>query len=78
MAAWQSNFGAVLAELGDLTGARTHYERALAIGQATLGPDHPKVTIYRRNLGDVVQHWVVGSAECFHSSLDDTGAVRGC
>jgi len=40
---------------GDLAGARTHYERALKIGQATLGPDHPNVAIFRRNLEDVVQ-----------------------
>jgi hypothetical protein len=30
-------------------------ERALAIGEATLGPDHPDVAIRRNNLGSVLQ-----------------------
>ena len=55
MAAWHSNLGLVLRELGDLGGARAQHERALEIGQATLGPDHPDVAVYRRNLDDVLQ-----------------------
>jgi len=35
---------------GDLTGARTHYEQALTIGEQTLGPTHPDVASYRNNL----------------------------
>jgi len=38
-----------------LAGARTHYERALEIGQTTLGSDHPYAVIFRRNLEEVVQ-----------------------
>jgi hypothetical protein len=44
----------VLADLGDLAGAKAQYERALAISEAALGPDHPTVAIYRRNLGGVL------------------------
>jgi len=33
------NLGTGPAELGDLTGARTHHERALEIGQTTLRSD---------------------------------------
>jgi tetratricopeptide (TPR) repeat protein len=36
------NLGDVLEELGDLDGARQQYERALAIEQASLGPDRPR------------------------------------
>ncbi|MDF2744436.1 MAG: ATP/GTP-binding protein [Actinomycetia bacterium] len=36
-------------------GAGELYERALAIGEAALGPDHPTVATYRNNLGSVLQ-----------------------
>jgi hypothetical protein len=49
MATRHSNLGTMPADLGDLAGARTHYERALEIGQATLRPNHPMVT-FRDNL----------------------------
>jgi hypothetical protein len=35
---------------GDLAGARPYYERALAIGEKALGPDHPTTQIFRGNL----------------------------
>jgi tetratricopeptide (TPR) repeat protein len=35
--------------------AKATYERALAIGEATLGPDHPKVAIRVNNLGGVLK-----------------------
>jgi Tetratricopeptide repeat len=38
MATRRNNLGTVLIDLGDLAGARTHQERALEIGQATLRP----------------------------------------
>jgi hypothetical protein len=41
MATLYSNLGLVLADLGDLASARTLFERALNIGQATLGPNPP-------------------------------------
>jgi len=33
----------VLQDLGDLNGAKTQYEQALAINKAAYGPDHPSV-----------------------------------
>ena len=33
--------------LGDLNGARTQLERALQIGEAALGPDHPDIGALR-------------------------------
>jgi Tetratricopeptide repeat len=45
----------VLRQLGDLADARTHIERALEIGQATLGPNHPSVAKFRGNLDDVLR-----------------------
>ena len=36
-------------------GAGELYERALAIGEAALGPDHPTVATWRNNLGSVLQ-----------------------
>jgi Flp pilus assembly protein TadD len=43
-----------LADLGDLAGGRTQYERALEITEATLGPDHPTMAIRHSNLGNVL------------------------
>jgi tetratricopeptide repeat protein len=37
------NLGIVQRELGELAAARTTQERALAIGEAAYGPDHPDV-----------------------------------
>jgi hypothetical protein len=40
--AWRCDtLGRVLRELGELAGARVQYERAVTIGEATFGPDHP-------------------------------------
>jgi hypothetical protein len=55
MATRHNNLGLVLRDQGDLTGARTHQERALEITEATLGPDHPTMAMYRHHLDDVVQ-----------------------
>jgi tetratricopeptide repeat protein len=46
---------ATLRRLGDLAGARMQYERALAIAEAALGPDHEDVAKWRSNLGLVLQ-----------------------
>jgi hypothetical protein len=54
--AWcRDTLGRVLHELGDLVGARAQFERALQIGEAALGPDHPHVATWRSNLGRVLQ-----------------------
>ena len=50
MATAVNNLGSVLKAEGDLAGARAAYERALAIAEKALGPDHPNTVIFRRNL----------------------------
>jgi hypothetical protein len=55
VAAWRNSLGGVLQDLGDPAGARAQYERALEIGEAALGPDHPTVATYRRNLDSVLR-----------------------
>jgi hypothetical protein len=45
----------VLQQLGDLAGARSHHERALAVDEAAFGVDHPRVAGDRDNLDRVVQ-----------------------
>jgi hypothetical protein len=47
------HIGSALRDLGDLDGAKAQLDRALAIGEAALGPDHPDVAIYRHNLAAV-------------------------
>ena len=41
---------AVLHVQGDLAGARTFYERALAFSEKALGPEHPNTVTIRNNL----------------------------
>ena len=55
MAHWHNDLGLVLRDLGDLPGARVEFEQALQIGQATVGPDHPNMATFRRNLDQVRQ-----------------------
>jgi tetratricopeptide (TPR) repeat protein len=50
-----NNLGGVLRDLGDLTGARAAFERALKIDEAAFGPDHPKVARDVNNLGRVLR-----------------------
>jgi len=50
-----NNLGLVLRDLGDLDGARTQFERALEIAQATLGLNHPDMAVIHRHLDDVLQ-----------------------
>ena len=54
--AWtRETFAAMEPHLGDLTGARTQYERGLQISEAALGPDHPDIASGANNLGSVLQ-----------------------
>ena len=53
-----SNLAAILADLGDLDGARQLYEQVLAARQRLLGDDHPdtlhsmnQLTAVRQDLG---------------------------
>jgi Tetratricopeptide repeat len=41
--------------LSCLEGAGEQYERALAVGEAALGPDHREMAVWRGNLGRVLQ-----------------------
>jgi tetratricopeptide (TPR) repeat protein len=50
-----NNLGGVPQALGDMEGAKKMYKRALAIGEATYGPDHPDVALVVNNLGNVLQ-----------------------
>ncbi len=45
-----NNLGRVLQALGDLAGARAAFERALAICERVLGPEHPNTRNARGNL----------------------------
>jgi tetratricopeptide (TPR) repeat protein len=54
VARFRNNFGDVLRDQGDLEGARVQLERALAVSEAALGPDHPDVAIRRNNLGGLL------------------------
>jgi hypothetical protein len=55
MASRHSNLNSAPTDLGDLDGARTHHERALEIGQATLYPNHPTMATFRDNLDHALQ-----------------------
>ena len=54
-AALWNNLGRVLQALGDLPAARKCIERALAIGERALGPDHPTVATRVNNLGSILR-----------------------
>jgi hypothetical protein len=44
----------MLQDIRYLTNAKVSFERAVAIGEAALGTDHPDVAIWRKNLGNVL------------------------
>ena len=79
MAIRRSNLGSVLQALGDLPGAREQLERALAISEAALGPDHPDVGIRRNNLGSVLQALgdLPGAREQYERALAISEAALG-
>ncbi len=55
-AAWLSNeLGYHLLQMGDYAGARPYYERALAIWEQALGPDHPLTARSLNSLGTLLQ-----------------------
>ena len=43
----------LLKDEGDLAGARDHLERALAIKEKALGPEHPSTRLTRNNLANL-------------------------
>jgi tetratricopeptide (TPR) repeat protein len=81
-----ANAGGLLNELGsylsivaDYAGARATYERALAIGEATFGPDHPTVAIRVNNLGGVLKNLgdLAGAQVAFERALAIDEAAFG-
>jgi tetratricopeptide (TPR) repeat protein len=54
-AALCANLGYHLRTIGDLRGARPHYERALAIREKVLGAEHPDTARSLNNLGGLLQ-----------------------
>ncbi len=50
-----NELGYHLAMIGDYSGARPHYERALAINEQVLGAEHPDTTVSLNNLGSLLQ-----------------------
>jgi Tfp pilus assembly protein PilF len=50
-----SNLAAIQKDQGDLPGARASMERAIAIAEKHLGPDHPNLAAMRSNLATILQ-----------------------
>lgn len=50
-----NNLGVLLQAMGDLSGARPYYERALAIQEKVLGPEHPDTARSLNNLANLLQ-----------------------
>ena len=49
-----NNLAGLLRDKGYLTAARPLFERALAIYEKALGPDHPTTAVIRKNLQGMV------------------------
>jgi tetratricopeptide (TPR) repeat protein len=74
-----NNLGYHLHGVGDYTGARAAYERALVIDEVIYGPDHPKVGIRVNNLGLVLHDLgdLRGARAAFERALVIGEAVYG-
>jgi tetratricopeptide (TPR) repeat protein len=74
-----NNLGSHRNMVADYAGARTAYERALAIDQAVYGPDHPNVAIDVNNLGSVLKALgdLAGARAAFERALAIDQAVYG-
>ena len=55
LAACLNNLGTLLQAMGDPAGARPYLERALAIWERVLGPDHPDTASSLNNLGSLLR-----------------------
>ncbi|HRQ14517.1 MAG TPA: tetratricopeptide repeat protein [Promineifilum sp.] len=55
LAGFDSSIGHLLSSMGDPAGARPYYERALAIRERVLGPEHPDTAGSLNNLGYLLQ-----------------------
>jgi len=78
-AALWNELGYHLHTLADYAGARAAFERALAIDEATFGPDHPKIAIRVNNLGSVLQDLgdLTGARAAYERSLAIWRAAYG-
>jgi Tetratricopeptide repeat len=65
-----SNLGSVFQDLGDLEGARHLHERALAIREARLGPDHPDTATTQRSLTNL-RHELAAQDQLAHTAAAD-------
>ena len=65
--------GRVLRGLKELAGAKALHERALEIGEATLGPDHPTVATWHNDLGLVLRD--LGDLEGARAQLERALAI---
>ncbi len=73
------NTGGVLRDLGDLDGAKENYQRALEIGEAVYGKDHPTAAGHINNLGNVLRDLgdLEGAKEHFERALAIAEEVYG-
>ena len=55
VARFSAHLGGLLTILAEVEKARTGLERALGLLEATLGPNHPDVTVVRANLDRVLK-----------------------
>jgi tetratricopeptide (TPR) repeat protein len=65
---------ATLSKLGDWGAARPHFESALALREAAVGPDHPDVGLILSNLGSVYEH--LGEHAKARTALERSLAIR--
>jgi Tetratricopeptide repeat len=57
----------------DIAGARQYYERALAIRERALGPEHPSTAATLSNLGGLLQSQgdFLAAQQCHEPCTDD-------
>jgi tetratricopeptide (TPR) repeat protein len=74
-----SNLGHYLNTVADYRGAKSAYEQALKINEATFGPYHPNVATAVNNLGSVLQALdnLAGAEIAFERALKIDEAVHG-
>jgi tetratricopeptide (TPR) repeat protein len=74
-----NGLGMVLQELGDLEGAKEHFQRALKIDEGVYGPDHPNVARDLNNLGSALRTLgnLEGAKEHFQRALKIDEGVYG-
>ena len=74
-----NELGTHLHMIADLAGAKAAFERALALGEANFGPDHPEVAIHVNNLGLVLRDFgdLAGAKAAFQRALATSEASFG-